>query len=175
MCEQIRTRTRHWSMLRYSLLVFSLESKLENKLVVSEFYTRDSKRHKGVNTKKIKITRIRKLACDVSCACCLLVITVKSVYTLGRVAWLNRWQNCIIAGSLVRFISVYVALPVGHVTASACAESSPTTATCFRGVYSTRPWRPKCWAGPIRQAWCFVYESIITGPLILLPFGASCF
>jgi hypothetical protein len=35
MCEQIRTRTRHWSMLRYWLLVFSLESKLENKLVVS--------------------------------------------------------------------------------------------------------------------------------------------
>jgi hypothetical protein len=29
------TRTRHWSMLRYWLLVFSLESKLENKLVVS--------------------------------------------------------------------------------------------------------------------------------------------
>jgi hypothetical protein len=35
MCEQISTRTRHWSMLRYWLLVFSLESKLENKLVVS--------------------------------------------------------------------------------------------------------------------------------------------
>jgi hypothetical protein len=35
MCEQIRIRTRHWSMLRYWLLVFSLESKLENKLVVS--------------------------------------------------------------------------------------------------------------------------------------------
>jgi hypothetical protein len=35
MCEQIRTRARHWSMLRYWLLVFSLECKLENKLVVS--------------------------------------------------------------------------------------------------------------------------------------------
>jgi hypothetical protein len=35
MYEQIRTRTRHWSMLRYWLLVFSLESKLEYKLVVS--------------------------------------------------------------------------------------------------------------------------------------------
>jgi hypothetical protein len=35
MCEQIRTRTRHWTMLRYWVLVFSIESKLENKLVVS--------------------------------------------------------------------------------------------------------------------------------------------
>jgi hypothetical protein len=32
---QIRSRTRHWTMLRYSVLVFSVESKLENKLVVS--------------------------------------------------------------------------------------------------------------------------------------------
>jgi hypothetical protein len=35
MCEQMRTKTRHWSMLRYRVLVFSVESNLENKLVVS--------------------------------------------------------------------------------------------------------------------------------------------
>jgi hypothetical protein len=35
MCEQIRTRTRQWAMLRYGVLVFSVESKLENKLMVS--------------------------------------------------------------------------------------------------------------------------------------------
>jgi hypothetical protein len=35
MCEHIRTRTRHWTTLRYWVLVFSVESKLEKKLVVS--------------------------------------------------------------------------------------------------------------------------------------------
>jgi hypothetical protein len=52
MCEQIRTRTRHWTMLRYWLLVFRVESKLENKLVVSLSCRLGIARHTKVSIRK---------------------------------------------------------------------------------------------------------------------------
>jgi hypothetical protein len=61
MCEQIRIRTQHWTMLRYRVLVFSIESKLENKLVVSRICRLGIARDTKVSIKKIHITLLPSL------------------------------------------------------------------------------------------------------------------